>query len=135
MQPRPDEWNWLDASETISAAELSRACDLSEAELQELVGYGAVRPLDAGQGGGIFSAGCVLTLRHACQLRRDFDLDLFTVALLSEYLDRIEALQRELRSLRAHLPAHLNPPHREGPPPWVEPHARAARANGQAGHA
>ena len=135
MQPRPDEWNWLDASETISAAELSRACGLSDAELQELVGYGAVQPLQSGQGGSMFSAGCVLTLRHACQLRRDFDLDLFTVALLSEYLDRIEALQRELRTLRAHLPTHLHPPLREGPPPWVEPHAKAATAKSQVGHA
>jgi chaperone modulatory protein CbpM len=128
MQPRPDEWNWLDASETISAAELSRACGLSDAELQELVGYGAVQPLK-GQGGNMFSAGCVVTLRHACQLRQDFDLDLFTVSLLSDYLDRIEALQRELRMLRAHLPTHLHPPHREGPPPWVEPHAKAATAD------
>ena len=58
MQPRPDEWNWLDASETISAAELSQACGLSDAELQELVGYGAVQPLKEEQGGNIFSASC-----------------------------------------------------------------------------
>lgn len=133
MQPRPDEWNWLDASETISAAELSQACGLSDAELQELVGYGAVQPLKPEQGGSIFSAGCVVSLRHACQLRRDFDLDLFTVALLAEYLNRIEALERDLRTLRAHLPAHVLAQHREGPQPWVEPHAKAAMARGHIG--
>ena len=132
MQPRPDEWSWLDASETISAAELSRSCGLSEAELQELVGYGAAQPLKAGEGGNLFSAGCVVSLRHACQLRRDFDLDLFTVALLWEHLSRIEALEREVRTLRAHLPAHLLTPHREGPQPWVEPHAKAPAAHGHA---
>lgn len=132
MQPRPDEWNWLDASETISAAELCRTCGLSDADLQELLGYGALHPLKAGPD-GMFSASCVVALRHACQLRRDFDLDLFTVALLTEYLDRIEALQRELRTLRAHLPTHLHPPHREGPPPWVEPHAKASTAPGHVG--
>jgi chaperone modulatory protein CbpM len=131
MQPRPDEWSWLDASETITAAELCRACHLSDAELQELVGYGAVQPTRTGPGGNTFSAGCMVTLRHACQLRRDFDLDLFTVALLSDYLNRIEALQRELQALRAHLPAHVLAPHREGPQPWVEPHAKAT-AHGHA---
>ena len=132
MQPRPDEWTWLDASETLSAAELARACGLSDAELQELVGYGAAQPLKAGEGGNLFSAGCVVSLRHACQLRRDFDLDLFTVALLWEHLSRIEALEREVRTLRAHLPAHLLTPPREGPQPWVEPHAKAPAAHGHA---
>ena len=40
---------WLDAREVVTRAELSRACGLSEAEVTELVDYGAWR---AGPGAG-----------------------------------------------------------------------------------
>ena len=51
-----------------------------------------------------FSADCVVPLRAACKLRIDYDLDLFTVALLMGYLNRIDGLERQLQSLRAELP-------------------------------
>lgn len=125
MKPQPHEWTWLDSSEQMSAVDLSRACGISLEELEELVGYGAVRPLEPRAEDRRFSAGCVATLRHACKLRQDFDLDLFTVALIMDYLNRIEALQRELRYLHAQLPSHVLVPNREGPRPWVEQHAKA----------
>ena len=113
---------WLDARETVTRAELARVCGLSEAELAELIDYGAVRPVAAGSGEAVFSAECVPGLRHATRLRRDYDLDLFAVALLVDYLNRIEVLERQLKSLQAHVPAHAPPLHREGPQPWREPH-------------
>ena len=39
------EFAWLDGRETITVAELCRACALSAGELDELVGYGALPPL------------------------------------------------------------------------------------------
>jgi len=126
MTPQPHEWSWLDASETISISDLSRVCRISPDELNELVEYGAVKPLPARSQGRVFSAECVATLRTACKLRRDYDLELFTIALFMEYLNRIEDLERELRTLQAKAPSRVTGPHREGPQPWREQHAKSA---------
>ena len=93
--------------------------------LDELVEYGALAPMKEQGGERIFSRACVASLRTASRLRQDYDLDLFTVALLLEHLSRIEELEREVRFLRAHLPSHVIAPHREGPQPWREPHSGA----------
>jgi chaperone modulatory protein CbpM len=45
-----------------------------------------------------------MPLRTAGKLRQDFDLDLFTVGLLLGYLNRIEALERQVRTLKAQTP-------------------------------
>ena len=125
MKPQPHDWIWPDATETLSIAELSRSCHLTAEEIDELIEYGALAPVQKDTDEVVFSAACAPALRNACKLRQDYDLDLFTVALLMEYLSRIEALEREVRFLHAHVPAHLAAPHREGPQPWREPHARA----------
>lgn len=116
------EVTWLDARETVSMTELSRICGLTEAELRELIEYGALTPLERQQPEPSFSSERIGGLRRAARLRRDFELDLFAVALLLEYLDRIDALERQVRSLEAQVPAHAQKPHREGPQPWHEPH-------------
>jgi len=46
-------------------------------------------------------------LRAASKLRLDFDLDLFTVAILLGNLNRIEVLERQVHSLQALLPPHM----------------------------
>jgi chaperone modulatory protein CbpM len=113
---------WLDARETVTLAELSRVCGMTEAELRELMEYGALVPIDRQQPELVFSSERVGGLRRAARLRRDFELDLFAVALLLDYLDRIDALERQIKSLEAHLPGHAQKPRREGPQPWHEPH-------------
>jgi len=131
VKAQASEWHWLDAEETIPDQELCRSCRISSAELLELVEYGALQPVAGSPGRLVFSAECVLPLREAVRLRRAFDLDLFTVGLVLDYLNRIEGLERELRSLRAHLPSHLPSPGRtthEGPAPWREPHGGTALA-------
>ena len=118
------EWVWTDRREAVTAAELCAVCGLSTAELDELVDYGAIAPLPhAEQAETAFAAECVAPLRTAGRLRLDFDLDLFTMSLLLGYLRHIDALERQLRSLQAHLPAHAHVPAREGPGIWKEPHA------------
>lgn len=92
---------WLDSRETVSLSELSRACGLSADELAELVEYGALVPLESSAQGDFFSAGCIVQLRTVCKLRLDFDLDVFTVAVLMDYLGRIDELERLVRSLQA----------------------------------
>lgn len=106
MQTQQVEWLWLDERDTVSRSELSRACGMSTTEVDELVDYGALVPLAPDQSERVFSAQCITQLRTAGKLRVDFDLDLFAVAVLLGYLNRIEALERQVRSLEAHLPAH-----------------------------
>jgi chaperone modulatory protein CbpM len=115
---------WLDARETVTVTELARVSGLSPSELQELVEYGALAPVQRTQTTTtlVFSAACVAPLRQAVRLRRDFDLDLFMVGMLLDYLQRIEDLEKQVRSLKAQLPKHAQAPHHEGPEPWHEPH-------------
>lgn len=92
---------WLDAHETLDLAELAHVSGLNMQELDELIAYGAITPRDATHTTWRFSATCVIPLRKASRLRRDFDLDLFTMGLLLDYLDRIEALEEHIRTLQA----------------------------------
>lgn len=125
MNAQVVEIGWLDARETVSVAELSQACGLSAAELDELVEYGAVTPLQGNKTERLFSAEWIVPLRAAGRLRLDFDLDLFAVAILIGYMNRIEELERELKSLRANLPAHSRPVLRDDVPErWREPHGK-----------
>ena len=95
---------WLDAREAVTLAELAHICALSVDELDELMDYGALVPMQDVRQERLFSAECAMPLRTAGKLRRDFDLDLFTVGLLLGYLNRIEALERQVQSLQAYLP-------------------------------
>jgi len=126
MTPQPHEWEWPDAGDIITHAELTQVCHISAAELDELVEYGAIAPMQRQGEQLAFSRTCVGSLRTAARLKLDYDLDLFTVALLLEHLKRIEELEREVRFLRAHLPSHMSAEHRDGPQPWREPHAGAS---------
>lgn len=101
------EWVWLDEVQSVSLPELARVCGISTADVDELVEYGALQPLAGGPTAAdlpLFSADCVTRMRTASKLRLDFDLDLFAVALLLDHIQRIEALEEQVRSLQAQLP-------------------------------
>lgn len=95
------ECEWLDASAPLNLAELSRICGMSSAELDELVEYGALSPLNPDQSEPRFPAQCIPRLRTVGKLRRDYDLEPFALVILLEYLDRIETLEAQLRALQA----------------------------------
>lgn len=121
MDSRTHEWTWREAREIVGFDELASACAMTAAELDELVEFGALAPLGRNEEGLVFAAECMLPLREACRLRSDFDLDLFTAGLLLRYLQRIDTLERRVKSLEAQLPAHARHPEREGPDLWHEP--------------
>jgi chaperone modulatory protein CbpM len=98
------EWQWLDTRETITLAD---CCGMSEAELDELIDYCALVPVAPSNQQHAFSANWVVPLRTASKMRADFDLDIFTVAILLGNLNRIEALERQVHSLQALLPPEL----------------------------
>ncbi|MBA4328093.1 MAG: hypothetical protein C0428_07685 [Polaromonas sp.] len=96
----PFEWDWLDPRQTVNLSELALVSGMSTAELDELVGYGALIPLESAQPAQVFSAECARPLSRACKLRTEFHLDIFTVVLLLGYLIRIEVLERQARNRR-----------------------------------
>lgn len=105
MMPPLLDITWMNGKETVTESELSRICAMSR---YELVDYGALEPMDTAYPERIFSAKCVMPLRTASQLRHDFVLDLFTVAMLLGYLSRIDSLEQQLRALPFTLPFRLS---------------------------
>ncbi|MDH3281524.1 MAG: hypothetical protein OEQ18_10400, partial [Gammaproteobacteria bacterium] len=66
---------WLTEDHEFSLAELAELSGLSEAELRELVDYGAVTPVNPDSSPWVFNGKCLLTVRTACRLRLSFDLE------------------------------------------------------------
>ena len=96
----------LDApGDALSLEKLAELSTLSVDELQELIEYGALVPIPSPTQVQAFSADWVRLLRSACDLRVDFDLDLFTVAMVLGYLQRIDSLARQVQTLSAELAA------------------------------
>lgn len=98
---------WLDARCECSIVELARLSGLSEAELRELVDYGALEPINPHEAEWTFSGDIVLSVRAAGRLRDDLELDAQTLALTLTLIKRIRELEAELGDLRARLPRRL----------------------------
>ncbi|NCP41126.1 MAG: hypothetical protein GW848_11595 [Rhodoferax sp.] len=105
------EWLNLDVRASISLTELAECCGLTATELDELVDYKALTPLDGVASERVFSAHWVMPLRTVAKMRLDFDLDLFTVAMMLGQLDRIAQLEQQVQSLQALLPQRQRAPH------------------------
>ena len=84
--------------------DLADLSGLSEAEVLELVEYGALAPEHQAAGQWAFSVRSITIARTARRLREDFELEVHGVALLLAYLDRIHDLEAQLCALRAQLP-------------------------------
>jgi chaperone modulatory protein CbpM len=107
--PSPNSFSF-DSTETITLSELAQCCGMSPQDLDELVDYKALAPVICSAAERTFSAHWVLPLRSAAKLRFDFDLDLFTVAIVLDKLKQIEILERQVQSLLALVPKQLRPP-------------------------
>lgn len=91
---------WLHA-QRVTLVELSEACGLPVATVEELVEYGALAPADAT---GTFTAGSAARVRDAARLCADLELETHAMALVLRFLGRIDDLESEVRKLRAQLP-------------------------------
>jgi hypothetical protein len=91
----------VDAMSEVTWTQMIRATGMSEAELTELVRYGALVPRDPDATTWTFESHWLLVARTASRIRHDFDLDPHGVSVVLSFLDRIEALETELRALRA----------------------------------
>ncbi|MFO1324652.1 MAG: chaperone modulator CbpM [Burkholderiales bacterium] len=103
MTTGSDDAVYLDSVTEITWTQLVSASGWPEGELRELVRYGALSPRDPGASTWTFEAHCLGIVRTASRLRHDYELDPYAVSVLLGYVERIEALQAELRSLRARL--------------------------------
>jgi hypothetical protein len=95
---------WLTEDTEFTLTQLAELANIPEEEIRELVEYGALSPVDPDAQAWIFSGRCLLTVRTACRLKLSFDLEPHGVALIVSLLDRIQALESQLGSLRAQLP-------------------------------
>lgn len=104
MSTESTEALWLHRYHECSLTEFSELSGLSESELREWIEVGVLAPANPDVEPWSFSADCLVTVRTACRLRQDFDLDTNSVALVVTLLNRVHALEDEIRELRAKLP-------------------------------
>jgi chaperone modulatory protein CbpM len=109
MRIELDEVLWFE-EHSVTLVELSDLSALPLSLLQELVGGGAIVPLDAAANSEPkFGAQALTAARAARRLREDFELDSSGLLLALGLLDRVSQLEHELRALRARLPGPLAP--------------------------
>ncbi len=95
---------WLHAEHRITLVDLAQCSGLPEEVLRELVEYGALAPADPAAARLDFSARCVASVRAAARLAHDLELETPALALVISFLERIDALERQLQELNAKLP-------------------------------
>ena len=93
----------------VTLDELADLCALPLPVLEELVSAGAIMPLEAEASPPRFGAQALSAARAAGRLREDFELDSAALTLALGLLDRIHELERQVRALRARLPASIRP--------------------------
>ena len=91
----------FDTVTEVTWTQMVHASGLSEAELTELVQYGALVPRDPSAPAWTFESRWLVVARRASRLRREFELDPHGVSVVLSFVERIESLERELRQLRA----------------------------------
>ncbi len=93
----------MDERGVLTLSQLVEVSDLSEADLRALVDYGALTPVDPTASSWTFTASWIVVARTAGRLRRDFELDAHGLSVVLQYAQRVEALEAELRAMRARL--------------------------------
>ncbi len=104
MEAKRVEAIWLTEDHEFSLAELAELSGLSESDLHELVDYGAITPMNPDSPQWAFKGECLVTVRAACRLRVNFDLEPHGVALVVSLLERIHDLEAQLTRLHAQMP-------------------------------
>jgi hypothetical protein len=95
---------WIDERSIVSLEELAERSGLSESQLRELVDYGALAPVDPGAPQWTFQTQCIVAARIAYRLHHDFELPPEGLAVVMGLVERVQALEAELRDLRARSP-------------------------------
>jgi chaperone modulatory protein CbpM len=99
----PEEAVRVDDEGTLSYTELVAAAGVPEQIVREMVSYGVLTPHGTDAASWTFTTRSLVVVRKARRLQRDFELDTHAVTVVLRYLERIEALEAQLRSLRAQM--------------------------------
>jgi chaperone modulatory protein CbpM len=101
MSHVPDEALRIDEEGTLSYTELVAASGVAEQVVREMVAYGVLTPHGGDATTWTFTMRSLVVVRKAQKLQRDFELDTHAVTVVLRYLERIEALETQIQSLRA----------------------------------
>lgn len=104
MQIDYTEAVWIDERLELPLAEVAERSGLTESQLRELVEYGALAPVDPSASQWTFQARCITSAKVAYRLHHDFDLAPEGLAVVMGFVERVQALEAELRDLRARMP-------------------------------
>ena len=96
-----DEVVWMHAERTITIVDLASYCGVQEAEVRELVEYGALTPTDPRGEPLAFAADCAPQVRSALRLCHDLELESASVPLVLSLLDRIHELEQRIAEITA----------------------------------
>jgi chaperone modulatory protein CbpM len=91
----------IDERGAIDWTQLIELSGVPESDLRELVDEGALVPVDLDSPMWSFDAQALVRARAASRLRRELDLDVHALAVVLGFVARIEALEAEVRALRA----------------------------------
>lgn len=86
-------------SQKISIRELSECCGIEVEHLYEFYRLGLIDPLAASPE-LIFDCGTVLKVKKIVRLRQDLGVNLSSMGLVLDLLERVERLERELEKYR-----------------------------------
>lgn len=101
MHAELTEVAWIGEDERYSLAQFAELAGASEQLLRELIEWGAIAPLAGGGGHWLFAGATVTTVRIACRLGTDLELEPQGMALAVSLLGRIRRLEAQLAELRA----------------------------------
>ena len=101
MNNKPEEAVRIDDDAVLSYRELVAAAGVPEQVVREMVSYGVLTPRGADTTTWTFTMRSLIVVRKAQRLQRDFELDTHAVTVVLRYLERIEALEAQVRSLQA----------------------------------
>lgn len=87
----------MSSASVFTVQEVAVRCGVDVAFVQELVQLGVI---EARAEGALFSCEVTLRVGRFVRLQRDLGVNLEGAAVIVELLDRIEALEHELRSFR-----------------------------------
>jgi chaperone modulatory protein CbpM len=90
----------MQSSPFIELNEVAQLCQLDQEDLKELLDYGTIPVVASDSDDVCIPSTSLEALRKASQIRRDYALDLFTMAILVNYLERISELERTNSKLR-----------------------------------
>jgi chaperone modulatory protein CbpM len=88
----------------LSVEDLGGRWGLSTRQLREFIAHGVLEPTSGESGAGSFRIEQLSVVRTACRLQEELELDTHAVGVVLELVQRVRALEDELKALRARSP-------------------------------